>query len=134
MPYAPHAQALRQYRETGNANASAGAHPVQLIEMLYGGALDHLAAARGSLQRGELGPRLRHIAETLAIIEHLRLTLDFQRGGDIAQNLAGLYDYMRQRLTLANAQADARPLEEVVDLLKTLHAGWQQLPQNAVRH
>lgn len=134
MPYAPHAQALRQYRETGTATAAAGVHPMQLIEMLYGGAIDHLAAARGSLQRGELAPRLRHIQETLAILEHLRLTLDFQRGGEIAQNLAGLYDYMRQRLALANASADARPLEEVMDLLKTLHAGWQQLPQSAVRH
>lgn len=126
--------ALRSYRQVGTATVSVSASPHKLVEMLYGGALDHLAAAKGCLQRGETGARLAHVSRCLAIVEHLRLTLDLAAGGEVAGNLARLYDYMQHRLTLANAESDTRFLDEVSDLLRTLKSAWESMPQGQSRH
>lgn len=126
--------ALRHYRQAGTATVSVSASPHKLIEMLYSGALDRLAAARGCLQRGDVPGRLGNISDALAIVEHLRLTLDFNAGGEIAQNLARLYDYMQHRLTLANADSDTSGLDEVANLLRTLKSAWEMLPQVPSRH
>ena len=121
--------ALRHYHQANSAVVSDSASPHRLVDMLYARALDHLAAARGCLQRGDISLRLGHVSSTLAILEHLRLTLDFNAGGDIAHNLARLYDYMRHRLTRANADSDAGGVDEVAALVRTLKSAWEALPQ-----
>jgi flagellar secretion chaperone FliS len=122
------ASALKSYRQTGTAAVSLGASPQRLIGMLYDSALGRLAAARGCLERGDVGGRHSHVTRVLDILQYLQQTLNPEAGGALADQLGQLYDYMQRQLTLANARADAAGLDEVAALLRTLKDAWDGLP------
>lgn len=122
-----YAAAVRQYQNASAVGAAADASPHKLIEMLYAGALERLAAASGALQRGDVAAKARLIGSAVAITEHLRLSLDREAGGAIASNLDALYEYMTHRLLKANADNDAKALEEVMRLMRELKTAWEQI-------
>ncbi len=109
------------------------ASPHKLIEMCMAGALERIAIAKGAMQRGDLGEKARRISAAVAIVEHLKMSLDAKAGGELAQNLDQLYDYVMRRLTLANAGNDAAILDEVTALMGQIKAGWDGLAANEVR-
>lgn len=120
----PSSAALRQYQSASIVGAAADATPWKLVEMLYAGAVDRLAMARGSLQRGDIAAKLQQIGATIAIVDHLRLCVDRAAGGELAARLDALYDYMVRRLLKANVDNDVVALDEVTDLLRTLKSAW----------
>ncbi len=122
-----YAAAVRQYQNASAVGAAADASPHKLIEMLYAGALERLAAASGALQRGDVAAKARLIGSAVAITEHLRLSLDREAGGAIASNLDALYEYMTHRLLKANADNDAKALDEVMRLLRELKTTWEHI-------
>ncbi|MBD1550672.1 flagellar export chaperone FliS [Pseudomonas typographi] len=126
--------ALRQYRNVNTQAALEDASPHRLIQMLMDGGLNRIAQARGKMERGELADKGVLIGKAVAIISGLREGLDFQRGGDIAQNYARLYDYISRRLVEANRSNDVRILDETSRLLGTLKQGWDSIdPQLAAQ-
>jgi flagellar protein FliS len=120
--------ALSQYRSVGVQGGITDANPHQLISMLLGGALDRIAAAKGAMQRGDIGRRGELLSSAIAIVDGLRASLDHSSGGEIAGNLASLYDYMEQRLVEANVSGEAQLLDEVSALLTDIRAGWEGIP------
>ena len=54
-------------------------------------------------------------------------SLDRQSGGEIAEHLFSLYEYMVVRLTEANIANRDEPLEEVGRLLAELNGAWQAI-------
>ena len=127
--------ALRQYQNYDTAGAAYEADPHKLIGMLLSGVVDRLASAKGYILRGERAPKLQAISSAVAIIEHLRLRLDMNAGGEIARNLASLYDYAVKRLLKANAGDDPTLVEEVIGIMRELKVGWEAMPQApVVRH
>jgi len=112
---------------------SAG--PIELVRLLYQTATGAVRDARRHLEEGAVIERSRAISKASAVVLELTAALDFERGGEIAQRLAQLYDYMLRRLTEANFKQTDAPLAEVLGLLTTLAEGWaaiQQEPQSAV--
>lgn len=120
--------ALDAYRSAGVEGGVAAADPRQLIAMLFDGALEHVAAARGHMQRNEPAARGEAIGRVIRIIGGLRGALDLEQGGEIATRLDALYDYMERRLTLANLESRLDLLDEVVNLLNELRDGWRKMP------
>lgn len=116
--------ALQQYKSTSNYGGAVEASPHKLVAMLYEGAIERLATARGAVIRGEVVVKLRMLGSALAIVEHLRLSLDREAGGTIARNLDDLYDYMGRRLLQANVGDDAEAIDEVLTLLRQLKSAW----------
>lgn len=123
------AQAIRQYQHSGIATVAPTASPHQLIAMLYEGALDRVARARGAARNGDRMGRVQNIGSTISIIEHLRLCLD-RGAGPIAQRLDALYDFCLRRLAEANAAEDPRMLDEVADVLRPLKDAWDTMPRS----
>lgn len=126
--------ALAQYQSNGAAGAISDASPHRLIQLLLAGALDRLAQAKGGIQRGDRARKLHGITKAVAIIEHLRLQLDFKGGGQIARNLDALYDYMLRRLPQANAADDVVTIDEVSGLLRDIKSAWDAIPQGRPGH
>lgn len=127
--------ALRQYQSYDTAGAAYEADPHKLIGMLLSGVVDRLVSAKGFMLRVQRPLKLQAISSAVAIIEHLRLRLDMNAGGEIARNLASLYDYAVKRLLKANADDDPTLVEEVIGLMRELKTGWEAMPQApAVRH
>ena len=102
-----------------------------ILLMLYEGALSAVRIAK----RGIVGknPKLKgeNISRVLAILTELDCALDLEKGGDVAKNLAALYDYMIKRLTHANVKNDPDALEEVERLLCELHEGFKAAAKKA---
>ncbi len=121
-------QASRAYASTGLETAVAGASPEQLILMLHNGLLESLHRARLNMIEGHIAAKGEAISRALAILtEGLMPALDPERGGDIAANLAALYEYMVTRLMVANLQNSTEHLDEVASLVRELKSAWEQL-------
>lgn len=120
---------LNQYRQVGVQAGMADASPHRIIQMMLTGALDKLATAKGHMSRGEIAQKGKQISLVISIIEALRASLDHQRGGEIAQSLDALYDYMSRRLLRANQTNDTAVVDEVAQLLGTISEGWNAIPE-----
>jgi flagellar secretion chaperone FliS len=125
---AAHNSKLAAYQSVAVHGGIAADDPHHLILMLMDGALQRIAAARGSLERRDLAQKAQLLQRTVAIIAELRGSLDRQRGGDLAQNLAELYEYMTRQLLRANAENKAHFLDEVAGLLGEVRAAWVAVP------
>ena len=61
------------------------------------------------------------------LITELMASLDFERGGEIAQSLFSLYMFFNQQLIDANIKKDVKPLKEVKSMLLELRTAWAQI-------
>jgi flagellar secretion chaperone FliS len=107
------------------------ADPLELIRLLYQAAISSVREARRHLAAGAIAARSRAISKTSDILRELECSLDRERGGEISQRLAQLYDYMQRRLIEANFQQADGPLAEVLSLLSTLAEGWEGIKRSA---
>jgi flagellar secretion chaperone FliS len=103
------------------------AEPLELIRMLYHGAIGSASEARRHLAAGRIADRSAAISKTCEIIAELASSLDHEQGGEISERLAQLYDYMQYRLVEANIKQADEPLAEVMALLGTLVEAWDGL-------
>lgn len=104
---------------------SAG--PVELIHLLYQGCVQLVRDARLHLAEGRISERSNAITRACEILVELNRSLDHSRGGEIAQRLRLLYDYMQSRLIQANMEQSEAPLIEVLGLLTTLGEAWDAI-------
>lgn len=100
------------------------ADPMRLVQLLYQAALDAVGKARTHVRQGNIAQRSRQITRGMEILVELGQSLDRERGGEVASNLAMLYDYMQTRLQEANLVQMEPPLVEVEGLLSTLQEAW----------
>ncbi len=133
MSYGNVQGALNQYRKVGVHAGIADASPHRLIQMLLEGALDKIHVAKGHMGRGETAAKGKHISWAISIIDGLRSSLDLKAGGELAENLDALYEYMNRRLLEANLHNDEAVLEEVSSLLLEIKQGWDAIPEE-LRH
>lgn len=119
--------ALRQYQTVNTRVQVDDASPHRLIQMLMEGALSRLLQARGAMERGQVEQKGALISKTIAIIGGLREGLDLQQGGELAENLAGLYDCMSTRLFQANVANDIEMVDEVIGLLRNIKSAWDAI-------
>lgn len=122
---------LQKYGEVGAQTGVAYASPHRLIQMLLDGALDKIALARGYMLRGDIAQKGSHISWAISIVEGLRMSLDQQAGGEVAQNLGALYDYMERRLLEANLKNDPEVLNEVSGLLHQIKGAWDAISETS---
>ena len=121
---------LSQYKGVGVSAAVEGASPHRLIQMLMAGAMERIATAKGLIQHNEISKKAEQISWAISIIGGLQGALDMEAGGEIAQNLDGLYDYMARRLVEANLNNDVEILDEVLGLLLEIKSAWDVIGDN----
>ena len=115
---------MNQYREMHVASE----RPEDVVLKLYDGAIGFLRSAREELvERSNVPEKARLIEKTTKILDYLQSCLDMERGGEIAENLNRLYDYMLVRLTQANAENSGPKIEEVMRLFGTIREGWKEI-------
>ncbi|CAH0185226.1 MULTISPECIES: flagellar export chaperone FliS [unclassified Pseudomonas] len=121
--------AMRQYQNVNTQAQAVDASPHRLIQMLMEGGLTRLAQARGAMERGQFAMKGELIGKAIGIIGGLRAGLNLEEGGELAENLDNLYDYMSRRLLEANLKNSVEPLDEVADLLRNVKTGWDAIAQ-----
>jgi flagellar secretion chaperone FliS len=122
---------LAAYQSASAHGGVAAADPHRLVVMLMDGALERIATARGCIDRKETVEKARLLNRTVSIIGELRSSLDMKAGGQIAMNLADLYDYMCRLVLQANADNTVKPLDEASKLLHEIRSAWVAIPAQA---
>jgi flagellar protein FliS len=95
------------------------------------GAMERIVTARGCMQRNETSEKARLINRAVSIIGELRNSLDLRSGGQIAANLAELYEYMCRRLLRATTENRVEMLDEVGALLQEIRGAWLAIAPEA---
>ncbi len=126
--------AIQQYTRSIREADVAAASPHRLIQMLLEGALEKIAIAKGHMERREIAQKGKAISWAIDILEGLRMSLDQNAGGELAQNLDSLYDYMGITLLEANKENSLEKLNEVSRLLGSIKSAWDGIADDpAVR-
>ncbi len=123
------------YSSVGVETGIGAASPHRLIVMLFDGAIVSIIAARQHMKGGNIPAKGQAISKAIAIIENgLRASLDKKIGGEIALSLDSLYEYMRDRLVIANLNNQSDILDEIQRLLTDLKSAWEEIePSISVR-
>ena len=121
-------KAIASYGDVKVTTGVASANGVQLIQMLFDGLLESLSATRGHIQNGAIAEKGKSIARASRIVIGLQGALDFERGGDLANNLNELYGYVTRRLLHVNARNDLDALEEIFGLMNEIRSAWEGVP------
>ncbi|WP_250459750.1 flagellar export chaperone FliS [Microbulbifer litoralis] len=121
------------YSRVGVESDVLSASPHRLITLLFDGADSAIRRAAVYLQDGNVAERGKSISKALDIVNNgLLASLDRERGGELAGNMAALYDYIARLLLRANLRGDAAALDEAGRLLRELASAWREIdPQGA---
>ncbi|HOB44606.1 MAG TPA: flagellar export chaperone FliS [Zoogloea sp.] len=110
--------------ETGVSDAD----PHKLILMLFEGALLSIATASVAIERNDIPGKGQAISKAIEIInDGLKISLDYEAGGELAERLGALYDYMTSRLLYANVHSSHPALDEVGGLLREIKGAWESI-------
>lgn len=103
--------------------------PHHLISMLMDGAIESITSAKSHMEQKNTASKGEDISKAISILTGLMSSLDLKQGGELAQNLMSLYDYMLTKLVEANVSNLSENLDEVVTLLNEVKTGWAEIPQ-----
>ena len=124
----PFLRGMSAYREVDIQTRSVQPDQFELVVLMFEGVMESVARSKGAIQQADTPTKIAEINRAVRILqEGLRTSLDLENGGELAANLAGLYDYCVMRLTQANAANDAAALDEVASLLKPVAEAWRQM-------
>lgn len=123
-------KSLQSYRKVSLDSEIAVASPHRIIQMMFEGALQRIAQARYAIEKNDIENKGIFISKTIGIITGLNGSLNMDDGGDIAGNLANLYDFMLRRLSEANINNDLLALDDVTEILLTIKEGWDAIPSD----
>jgi flagellar protein FliS len=110
--------------------ATETADPMELVIMLYRGAIGFLNTAEQSLAANDIGAAHTSLVRSQEIVAELMGTLNLD-AGDVARNLHRLYDFMQQRLIEANIRKDATIAREIRVMLTDLLMTWDEMARAA---
>lgn len=125
--------AMKQYQQVSIQSGIMDASPHRLVQMLMEGFLERIAFAKGNIDRNEIAKKGENISRAITIVNGLQSSLNKEAGGEIAENLSNLYDYMSLRLVLANSNNDISMLDEVSRLMLEIKSGWDNMPEEYKR-
>ena len=124
----PFSPGMSAYRAVDIQTRAATMDQHELVAMMYEGILESVARARGAMQQGDTETKVAEIQRAVRILqEGLRTSLDLDNGGELAANLANLYDYCVLRLAQANGRNDEAALAEVARLIKPIADAWREM-------
>lgn len=120
-----HAANSLSRRYTAAQVASVDRH--RLLLLVFDGGLMFLGRARAALDAGDTLRFAEAISKSQAVIAELLGTLDHQQGGDIAKELARLYEFMQYHLTEANVLRSVQHVDDVERLLGVIAGAYREI-------
>ena len=121
-------QAYNAYKETNVKTASQG----RLVVLLYEEAVRQLTLASSLFSEDSNLPVQnierfgKSILKSQEIITELQVSLDMEKGGEIAKNLMALYIFFNRQLTDANIKKDKAIGESILKMMSELCEAWRQ--------
>ena len=116
------------YTKISVETSVASADPHTLILLLFDGAEAAIRLAKNKLAENDVAAKGKAISQAIQIVgEGLAASLDVKAGGELAERLAALYEYIAARLLWANLKNDEAAMDECLNLLGEIHSAWAQI-------
>lgn len=96
----------------------------QLLLMIFDAAVKKLHIARRAIEKKEIEKAHTELTKVQRIFTELMIALDFEKGGDLAENLLRIYDFVYHHLVKANIKQDAAMVDEILPIVEDLRDGW----------
>ena len=113
---------LKKYQQNEVETAS----PEKLLILLYDAAILFLNKAKNGILINDTEKKHKNLVACQKIILEFMDTLDMEAGGELAQNLYRLYEYLYEALVTANVESDSKRVDEVSRHLKNMRETWQK--------
>ena len=120
--------ALNAYKET-NLSEIEDASPHRLIELTFKDLRKNLLIIRRKIDEKEKIGGLE-AAKSVAALEILKSSLNFEQGGEIAKNLQQIYDYSLNQLQLIIKEDKQYELDTVISIITSLVDAWSSISTN----
>lgn len=120
-------QAAQRYSSVKVHSGIGDASPHRLIQMLFEGALERIAQAKGAMLQNQIARKGELIGKAANIVAGLQGSLNDKEGGALAENLDSLYDYVIRRLSQANFSNDPAMLDECISLISEIKTAWDAI-------
>lgn len=121
------ASAARAYSEVGITSRVSSADPHQLIQILFEEALSDLAKGIRAIEAKDYAAKSRYLSNAATITAALEASLDFNRGGDVAESLMIVYKFVRSRILRGAARNDPALIEAARNALAEIAAAWRSI-------
>ena len=118
-------RAHRTYAANQRETSVSSAKPVELVAMVYQRLLDHLQTGKAQMAAGEDSSESFTKAIDL-ITTGLESCLDKEKGGEIAQNLAFIYDWAGKEIIRARLRRDPEMIQGVMNAFVPLAEAWME--------
>jgi flagellar protein FliS len=102
----------------------------ELVVKVYDGAIGSMNNAVENYKAQDYESGYEAMEKAKKFIVHLYTTLDKDRGGDIAENLAKLYAFIVEQINFVQATKDLTKITDSVQILQNIREGWVQLAQD----
>jgi flagellar protein FliS len=119
-------QAVSTYQKTSVETSDS----VKLVIMCYDAAMKDLEDAKILHESHSMEATYDKIRHAQDIITELLVGLDYERGGEIAQNLSRLYNFMLRQLIGVNSQQDTSVYNHLIRILSELKDAWEHIRKN----
>lgn len=114
----------RRFYEEHTVNTAS---PVKLVVLLYDGAIRFLKLAERAFAEGDRVLARMHIGKAEKIILELLGSLNFEDGGEIAENLFVLYRFVLRECARMSGENYEEVLPGVIRILSGLRDAWKNL-------
>jgi len=104
-----------------------GASPLQLVIMLYDGALRYMEAGKHAILHQDLSRQNDQLQKAQKVVMELMSCLDQDQGGEVAKNLLSLYTYVLNELVKANMEDKVEPVDRCIKIFSDLRDSWVQI-------
>jgi len=119
--------AYANYRQSSIGTAT----PEKLLLMLFDGGIKFLNLGKQAIEQKDYSSTNKNLVKVQDILFELMVSLDMDKGGEIAANLYKLYDFYRNEVIKANIAKDAELLPPVLEFLRLYRDMWAEVARTA---
>ena len=111
--------ASEAYKQAENIGLSEVTNPHEIIQTLFKELIKSMSLFERSLSDDNmLESRSSSFAKSLTIIYSLQTSLDFEKGGEISNNLFRIYEYSRQQLISDLKNGEPKGVPNAITIVK----------------
>ena len=122
-----HMQAVKSYKKTSDQDYIQGARPEQVVHFLLTQLKGELNKLNKSILETDHSAKADAMTKVLMTVHVLGTSLDFEKGGVIAQNLFQLYEHIRITVMKASQDGDSSVLQSAINVAGEIEEGWKSL-------
>ena len=106
--------------------------PHQLVLIMFDALIKSIEIYLDNIdvRKANLELRSKHFSRSLTIIYSLQSSLDFEKGGEIADNLFQTYEFTRQKIIASIKDMDPEGPRRAVGLLSEIRTAWALMKGN----